>query len=158
MTKDVHLLATPAHDGSLSRLMHFFGRLYVRRFNYRYTRGGTLFQGRLKTCIVQEDRYVLTCLFYIELNPVRAGMVRDPGYYRRSSFRTRAFGVRARLWFPHDRYLDLGPNEKHRQQAWRTLIKETLDNTVMAKVRHCANTGLVSGTETFREQVHRLRN
>ena len=158
MTNHVHLLATPSHDESLSRLMQFLGRLYVRHFNYTYTRSGTLFEGRFKTCIVQEDRYLLTCLRYIELNPVRAGMVRDPGDYRWSSFRAHAFGVRASLWSPHDLYLDLGSNEKQRQQAWRALIKETLDIEVMAKVRHCANTGLVLGTETFREQVHQLRN
>ena len=158
MTHHVYLLATPSHDESLSRLMQFLGRLYVRRFNYTYTRTGTLFEGRFKTCIVQEDRYLLTCLRYIELNPVRAGMVRDPGDYRWSSFRSHAFGVRASLWSPHDLYLDLGSNEKQRQQAWRELIKETLDIEVIAKVRHCANTGLVLGTETFREQVRLLRN
>jgi putative transposase len=158
MTNHVHLLATPSHDESLSRLMQFLGRLYVRHFNYTYTRSGTLFEGRFKTCIVQKDRYLLTCLRYIELNPVRAGMVRDPGDFRWSSFRVHAFGVRASLWSPHDLYLDLGSNEKQRQQAWRALIKEALDIEMMAKVRHCANTGLVLGSKTFREQVRRLRN
>ena len=158
MTNHVHLLATPSHDDSLSRLMQFLGRLYVRYFNYTYSRTGTLFEGRFKTCIVQEDRYLLTCLRYIELNPVRAGIVGDPGDYRWSSFRAHAFGVRVSLWSPHDLYLDLGSNEKQRQQAWRVLIKETLNIEVMAKVRHCTNTGLVLGTETFREQMHQLRN
>jgi len=158
MTNHVHLLATPAYDESFSRLMQFLGRLYVRHFNYRYTRSGTLFEGRFKTCIVQDDRYLLTCLRYIELNPVRAGMVTDPGDYRWSSFRAHAFGVRASLWSPHALYLGLGGNEKQRQQVWRKLSKDTLDIEVMAKVRHCANTGLVLGTETFREQVHQLRN
>ena len=68
------------------------------------------------------------------------------------------FGVWARLWSPHALYLHLGSDEKQRQLAWRKLIKETLGIEVMAKVRHFANTGLVLGTETFREQVHRLRN
>lgn len=158
MTNHVHLLATPSHDESLSLLMQFLGRLYVRHFNYTYTRSGTLFEGRFKTCIVQEDQYLLTCLRYIELNPVRAGMVRNPGDYRWSSFRAHAFGVRASLWSPHDLYQHLGSNEKQRQQAWRALIKEALHIEVMAKVRHCANTGLVLGTETFREQLRRLRN
>ena len=84
--------------------------------------------------------------------------VRDPGDYRWSSFRAHAFGVRASLWSPHALYLHLGSDEKQRQLAWRKLIKETLGIEVMAKVRHCANTGLVLGTETFREQVLRLRN
>jgi len=158
MTNHVHLLATPSRDDSLSRLMQFLGRLYVRYFNYTYSRTGTLFEGRFKTCIVQQDRYLLTCLRYIELNPVRAGMVGDPGAYRWSSFRVHALGVRVGLWSPHDLYLDLGSNEKQRQQAWRVLIKETLDIEVMARVRHCTITGLALGTETFREQMHQLRN
>lgn len=158
MTNHVHLLATPFQNESLSRLMQFLGRLYVRRFNYAYSRSGTLFEGRFKTSIVQEDRYLLTCLRYIELNPVRAGMVKDPGDYRWSSFRPHAFGVTARLWSPHDLYLGLGNSAKHRRQAWRDLINEALDIEEIAKVRHCANTGLVLGTESFRKQLHRLRN
>lgn len=158
MTNHVHLLATPAREGSLSRLMQFLGRLYVRRFNYTYTRSGTLFEGRFKTCILQADHYLLTCLRYIELNPVRAGLVRDPGDFRWSSFRAHAFGIRANLWSPHQLYLGLASDENKRQHAWRALIRESLDIEVMAKVRHCANTGLVLGTEIFREQVRLLRN
>ena len=79
MTNHVHLLVTPSTDRSVSQLMQFLGRLYVRYFNYAYSHSGTLFEGRFKTCIVQESRYLLTCLRYIELNPVRAGIVKDPG-------------------------------------------------------------------------------
>ncbi len=93
MTNHVHLLATPANDDSLSRLMQFLGRLYVRHFNYTYQRSGTLFEGRFKSCVVQDDQYLLSCLRYIELNPVRAGMVSDPGEYVWSSFRAHAFGT-----------------------------------------------------------------
>ncbi|MEJ8566537.1 transposase [Elongatibacter sediminis] len=158
MTNHVHLVATPGHDDSLSQLMQFLGRLYVRHFNYKYTRSGTLFEGRFKTSIVEEDHYLLTCLRYIELNPVRAGLVRHPGDYHWSSFGAHACGTKPRLWSPHGRYLTLGRNGKQRRQAWRALINETLDMRVMAKVRHCANTGLVLGTQTFREQVRQLRN
>jgi len=121
-------------------------------------RNGTLFEGRFKTCIVQENRYLLTCLRYIELNPVRAGLVKDPGDYHWSSYRSQAFGVRAGLWSPHYLYRDLAKTEQQRQQTWRALINETLDIEVLAKARHSANTGLVLGTESFREQVQRLRN
>lgn len=158
MTNHVHLLAAPSRDESLSRLMQFLGRLYVRHFNDTYTRSGTLFEGRFKTCIVQEDRYLLTCLRYIELNPVRTGMVRDPDDYRWPSFGAHAFGIRASLWSPNSLYLGLASNVKQGQQAWRELTRESLDIEAVAKVRHCANSGLVLGTETFRQQVRRLRN
>jgi putative transposase len=137
--------------------MQYLGRLYVRHFNYNYTRSGTLFEGRFKTCVVQESQYFLTCLRYIELNPVRAGMAKDPGDYRWSSYRAHAFGVVANLWSPHHLYRDLGTNNKERQRAWRELIGDALDIEVLSKIRHCANTGLVLGTESFREQVHNLR-
>ena len=158
MTNHVHLLATPATNRSLSQLMQFLGRLYVRHFNYTYTRSGTLFEGRFKTCIVQESRYLLTCLRYIELNPIRAGMVKDPSEYRWSSYRAHAFGVDARLWSPHALYLSLGESARQRQDAWQKLVGEALDNEILAKVRNCANTGLVLGTEAFRKQVCRLRS
>ena len=157
MTNHVHLLATPTTDRSLSQLMQYLGRLYVRRFNYYYSRSGTLFEGRFRTCVIQESQYLLTCLQYIELNPIRSGMVRDPGEYRWSSYRAHAFGIRARLWSPHALFLALGKSAEQRQSAWRNRIGEALDIEVLAKVRHCANTGLVLGTESFRDQVRKLR-
>ena len=157
MTNHVHLLATPSRETSLSRLMQHLGRLYVRYFNYTYTRTGTLFEGRFKTSIVQADQYLLTCLRYIELNPVRAGMVTDPGGYRWSSYRAHAFGVKAKLWSPHDLYLGLGSNGSQRQRVWRELINQAPDIEALAKIRHCTNTGLVLGSESFRGQVRKLR-
>ena len=158
MTNHVHLLLSGNVAGAVSATMHRAGLRYVGHVNRRHGRTGTPFEGRFRSSLVQTERYLLTCMRYIELNPVRAGMVARPDDYRWSSFRSHAFGVRASLWSPHDLYLDLGSNEKQRQQAWRELIKETLDIEVIAKVRHCANTGLVLGTETFREQVRLLRN
>ena len=109
---------------------------------------------------MQEERYLLPCLRYIELNPLNAGMVSAPGDYRWPSFRAHAFGVKARLWSPHRHYLDLGDGWKQRQRAWRSLVSEALNGEVLAKIRQCANTGLglVMGAETFREQVRGLRS
>jgi len=157
MTNHVHLLVTPSDDTGLSRLMQFLGRLYVRYFNHSYSRSGTLFEGRFRTSLVQEGHYLLTCLRYIELNPLRAGMVQDPGDYRWSSYQAHAFGVAARLWSPHQLYLNLGKNRKARQRAWQALVSETLETDVLAKIRHCANAGLILGTESFRQQVRGLR-
>ena len=82
MSNHIHLLLTPHDDHGISNLMQFLGRLYVRYFNYKYARSGGLFEDRFKSSLVQDDIYLLTCLRYIELNPVRAGMVIDPGDYR----------------------------------------------------------------------------
>ena len=158
MTNHVHLLMTPGVNHAVSRLMQSLGRRYVGHFNYSYARSGTLFEGRFRSCLVQEDRYFLTCLRYIELNPVRAGMVRDPGEYRWSSYRAHAFGAPVRLWTAHDLYLALAPNPAERQKAWRNRMGEAIDTETIARIRHCTNTGLVLGTEKFRDQVAALRN
>jgi putative transposase len=134
-------------------VIQFLGRLYVRYFNYSYARSGTLFEGRFRSSLVQEEEYFLACLRYIELNPVRAGMVNDPGDYRWSSYRAHGFGIRMRLWEPHAVYLSLGDDIIARQKAYRGLMSELVDLDVIAKIRHCANTGLVLGSEKFRKQV-----
>ena len=158
MTNHVHLLVTPQQPNGLSRMMQHLGRHYVRQFNTQYARSGTLFEGRFKSCLVQGERYLLSCLRYIELNPVRAGMVRDPGDYLWSSYRVHAFGSKARLHTAHSCYKSLGTNSQERQHAYRDLVSQALPNETLAKIRHCTNTGLVLGTQAFREQVEKLRS
>jgi putative transposase len=158
MTNHVHLLLTPKHNDSVSRLMQSLGRRYVGYFNYAYARTGTLFEGRYRSSLVENDEYFLTCLRYIELNPVRAGMVSDPGDYQWSSYQVHGFGQRTKMWAAHANYLALGHHVKARQSAYRSLMNEVLDADVIAKIRHCVNTGLVLGTETFRNQVASMHN
>ncbi len=158
MTNHVHLLMTPRRDNGVSRLMQSLGRRYVGHFNYSNARSGTLFEGRFRSCLVQEDQYFLNCLRYIELNPVRAGMVRDPGDYRWSSYRAHACGAPVRFWKPHGLYLSLADSSVKRQNHWRKLVGEAVDTDTISEIRHCTNTGLVLGSETFRDQVAALRN
>ncbi len=157
MTNHVHLVMTPSTDQSVSHLMRHIGRHYVQPFNFKYARTGTLFDGRFKSSLVQEDSYLLNCIRYIELNPVRAGMTRDPGDYRWSSYRCHAFSQHAKMWRPHATYLGLGHSESERQKKYRKMIAESLSAEVMQKIRHCINTGLVLGSESFREQIDALR-
>lgn len=156
MTNHVHLLLTPMRDNAVSLLVQHLGRLYVRYFNFAYARSGTLFDGRFKSCLVQEENYFLTCLRYIELNPIRAGLVTDPGDYQWSSYRVHCFGAQARMWRPHTVYLSLGDTESARQKAYRALVSEVLDVDAIAKIRHCTNTGLVLGSDKFRNQVAKM--
>jgi putative transposase len=158
MTNHVHLLLTPSTDQATSLLMQFLGRQYVRRFNYRYTRSGTLFEGRFRSSLVERDRYLLACLQYIELNPVRAGIVSDPGDYRWSSYRYHAFGETQTLLSPHPLYLALADKPSERQGDYRKRVGNALPTKAIAEIRHCANTGLVLGSENFRAQVERIRS
>jgi putative transposase len=81
MTNHVHLLVTPEQERSLPLMMQAMGRNYVQRLNVGYQRTGTLWEGRYKASLVQSDYYLLACQRYIELNPVRAGIVAAPGDY-----------------------------------------------------------------------------
>lgn len=92
ITNRVHLLVSPASPESLPRAMQTLGRRYVGRFNFVYRRTGTLWEGRYKAALVDSDEYLLICMRYIELNPVRARMVEHAAQYRWSSFRANALG------------------------------------------------------------------
>lgn len=81
MTNHVHILVTPAREGSCTAMMRDLGRRYVPYFNARHERTGTLWEGRFRSCLVQSAHYVLACYRYIELNPVRADMVNHPAAY-----------------------------------------------------------------------------
>lgn len=156
MTNHVHLLVTPENEHALSKTMQTLGRRYVRTFNRRYHRTGTLFEGRFKSCIIQESRYFLTCLRYIELNPVRAGMVRDPADYVWSSYRAHGFGQPPQLWSAHRQYLALGTSDAERQERYRALFNSHVDGDLLADVRQAVNQGLALGTEKFRREIEEL--
>lgn len=156
MTNHVHLLVTPEVNHALSKTMQALGRHYVRYFNKTYGRTGTLFEGRFKSCIVQQSDYFLTCLRYIELNPVRAGMVRDPIDYVWSSYRTNGFGQPAKLWSPHAQYLALGTCDAERQDRYRALFDSQIAGDLLGDIRQSINQGLALGSENFRRQIEEL--
>lgn len=156
MTNHIHLLVTPKSEDSISKTMQYQGRYYVRYFNYRYRRTGTLFEGRFKSNLVQNQYYFLACQRYIELNPVRAGMVSDPANYKWSSYNAHAFGRAVRMWHPHPEYMALGQTVQERRSEYRKLFSHDLDHTVINDIRHAINTGLVFGNERFRKEVEQL--
>ncbi len=156
MTNHVHLLLTPQQDQAASHLMQFLGRLYVRYFNDRYARSGGLFEGRFRSCLVQDELYFLDCLRYIELNPVRAGVARDPASYHWSSYAAHGLGKDIAMLRQHPVYLSLGDCKLARAKRYRALIKQALGAEVVANIRHCANRGLILGSQRFRSQFEHL--
>jgi len=153
MTNHVHLLLTPSTDVSPSRVMQSVGRRYVRYVNTVYQRTGTLWEGRFKSAIVDSEQYLLTCSRYIELNPVRAGMMAAPQDYPWSSYRYNAQGEHDGLLEPHDVYRRLGPDNASRQQRYRRLFQELLDSGELGRIRSATETGTVIGNNRFREQI-----
>ena len=92
MSNHVHLLVTPATENGIAKIMQAVGRRYVQYINRSYRRTGSLWEGRYKSSLIQAETYLLTCMRYIELNPVRANMVQDPVQYRWSSYRHNGLG------------------------------------------------------------------
>ena len=156
MTNHVHLLVTPHSENAISKCMQYLGRYYVRYFNYRFERTGTLFEGRFRGHLVQSDRYFLACCRYIELNPVRAGMVANPVEYQWSSYAAHAFGQRIGMWTPHPEYLVLGKTAAIRQEVYRNLFEAELGDEVLNGIRMAVNTGFVLGNDRFRRQIEKL--
>ena len=156
MTNHVHLLVTPKTDGGVSLLMQALGRRYVRYFNYQYQRTGTLWEGRFKSGLVESDRYLLQCYRYIELNPVRAGMVDDPANYDWSSYRHNGLGKDIRLCTPHAEYLKLGASSNERIENYRELFRAHVDSIPINDIRAATNKGLALGSERFKDEIESL--
>lgn len=148
MTNHVHLLVTPTDDSGPSRMMQQLGRRYVRYFNTKYQRSGTLWEGRFRSSLIDTDRYLLACYRYIELNPVRARMVSTPSAYRWTSYKTNAFGARSALITPHDVWISLGTCPSTRQKNYRRLFDDEVDEQIF---RYGLTKGLPVGSDTWRE-------
>ena len=153
MTNHTHLLMTPRDVGALSRFMHTFSRNYVGMFNARHGRTGTLWEGRYKACLVDSERYSLACYRYIELNPVRARMVKDPAAYRWSSYLANALGQSNALLTPHSSYRALGSNAIACASAYHALCTQVLPEETLDEIRLYIRQQGALGTDEFRAQV-----
>ncbi len=156
MTNHVHLLLTPEREDSAGLLMKHLGQRYVQYVNRRYRRSGTLWEGRFRSCLTQSEDYVLACYRYIELNPVRADMVRHPRDYRWSSYRANAEGAADPLITAHAEYLRLGRREPERHDAYRQLFQAHLDPERINEIRQATNGNYALGSERFKDQVGRM--
>jgi len=156
MTNHVHLLCTPKANNALSLMMQSLGRQYVRYFNFSYKRTGTLWEGRFKSCLVQEENYLLQLYRYIELNPVRAGMVKEPSDYNWSSYQINALGKKSNLCTLHSLYLALANNKKIRQENYRELFKYQLEDELLEDIRLASNQGMALGNERFKAEIESL--
>jgi putative transposase len=149
MTNHVHLLATPRESGAVGAMLQDMGRRYVRVINTLHDRTGTLWEGRFKSSLVDSETYFLTCHRYIELNPVRAGLVAHPAGYPWSSHAHYA-GIKVdRLLSEHATFLGLGQNTGARQAAFRALFQHDLDEKTLTQIRQALNAGCGLGSESF---------
>jgi len=156
MTNHVHLLITPRHMDSAANMMKNLGQRYVQYINRRYRRSGTLWEGRFRSCLAQDQAYVLTCQRYIELNPVRANMVADPSDYPWSSYRAHVYGESNSVLTPHPDYLALGDCGGDRRRNYRHLFDAHLDEQAIAEIRIATNGNYVLGNKRFQNEIEKM--
>jgi REP-associated tyrosine transposase len=145
MTNHVHLLVTPSTRDACALLMKKLGQCYVQYVNHNLGRTGTLWEGRFRSCMVNSDNYVLACYRYIELNPVRAGMVSAPCEYRWSSYRVNARGEINDLITAHSAYEALNGNAALRCCAYRQLCESAPPSRIEDEIRKATRLGVLAG-------------
>jgi putative transposase len=153
MTNHIHILATPHDKDGVTRMMQYVGRHYVPYINNTYGSSGSLWEGRYKASLIHDEEYLLTCMRYIELNPIRANMVHSPVQYRWSSYRCNGQGREDALVTPHPIYQALGKTQSERLKSYKTLFKVHLANGVLDEVRSALQTGTPLGNEGFRKKI-----
>jgi putative transposase len=144
---------------SLPKTLQSAGRRYVQYLNFTYNRTGTLFEGRYRATVVDSERYLLTCMRYIEDNPVRAAMVARPADYPWSSHSANAAGARgenADWLMPHEVYTRLGADAAARHQAYRALWKSPLDEAALTLIRASTHKGWALGDARFAQEIEAL--
>jgi putative transposase len=153
MPNHVHLLACPSRGGSAAELMKRVGQRYVQHVNWKYKRAGTLWQGRYHASLVESERYLLTCQRYIELNPVRAGMVQHPGEFPWSSYRANAHGEPSAIITPHLVYTGMHPDKLEREACYRALFSEPIHTAQLEQLRHALNSNGICGSADFADTM-----
>jgi putative transposase len=153
MTNHVHLLLTPTTADSCTALMRDLGQRYVPYFNKRHGRTGTLWEGRFRSCIVESARYVLACYRYIELNPIRAGMVEHPAAYSWSSYAINR-GIHADpMLVQHPEFAALAEDSQRRHTAYEALLAEEIDAPLISTIRDATNDGYPLASDAFKARM-----
>ncbi len=155
MDNHFHLLVTPPTDEALPKMMQALGRSYVRYFNDRHQRTGTLWEGRYKSTLIESEPYLLACMAYIDLNPVRAGMVADAADYPWSSYAHYA-GMRAdKLLTPHPLVWSLGNTPFAREAAYAELVQAGLTSVQQSALTQAVLHGWALGAPEFLDALQK---
>ncbi len=156
MTNHFHLLATPKTAEGLPQMMQAVGRSYVRYFNDSQQRSGTLWEGRYKSTLIQSDRYLLACMAYIDLNPVRGGLVALPGDYLWSSYGHYTGARVDKLITPHPLVWSLGNTPFAREAAYADLVRSGISEQQKADLTQSALSGWALGGPDFVADLQKL--
>jgi len=155
MTNHVHLLVTPESGEGVSQFMKDVTQRYTQRFNRKYKRTGSLWEGRFRSSVVDAG-HAMRCQRYIELNPVRAGMVPHPAFYPWSSYQANAEGRPSNLVKTHSQFLTLGPDERSRRDAYIDFLEEAVLPRELERIRSAARGGFALGDAQFGARMKAL--
>ena len=153
MTNHVHLLISPERDDSISNIMKVVCSRYAQYVNRKYSRTGSLWEGRHKASAVDTENYLLKCYRYIECNPVAARMVERPEEYLWSSYRVNALGDDDDLVSPHKVYSLLGKTPESRRCQYRELFSSSLSEQDSISFRRATHYSMPIGSDCFIETV-----
>ena len=149
MSNHFHLLLTPQDAQGLPRMMQAVGRSYVQYFNRKQQRSGTLWEGRYRSTVLQTERYLLQCMAYIDLNPVRAGMVAQPSDFRWSSYAHHT-GQRVEPWLtPHPLFWALGNTPFSRERAYANWVQSGVSSVQQVALTDATLRGWALGEAEF---------
>ena len=156
MPNHLHVLATPQEDTGLARMMQALGRSYVRYFNQRHQRSGTLWEGRYRCTVLQPERYLVPCMVYMDLNPVRAGLCPQAQDYAWSSYGHYS-GARADpLVSAHPQAWALGNTPFAREARYTELVQAGVDGAHQAALTDAALRGWALGDAGFVANLQKL--
>ena len=147
MTNDVHLLLKPETVSGLGGFMKRLAGRQTRYFNHLELRRGTLWEGRYKSSVVDAEDYFLACVRYIELNPVRAGMVKSPLDYSWSSYKAHFFGS------SEDRYINTGSFHGLDGSDYEAYICANVNPEETKLLAEAVNRNQLTGTSKFVDQI-----
>ncbi|RYF75218.1 MAG: transposase [Comamonadaceae bacterium] len=154
MDNHFHLLATPSTADGVPLWMQAVGRRYVRYFNDRHGRSGTLWEGRYRSTLIQSERYLLGCMAYLDLNPVRAGLVEDPAAWAWSSHGHYVGARIDRQLVPHPLYWALGNTPFAREARYAELVRAGLDPAEQARLTDATLHGWAYGDKAYVEALN----
>ncbi len=158
MTNHFHVLATPSTADGLPQIMQAVGRRYVRLFNDANHRSGTLWEGRYKSTLIQADRYLLACMAYIDLNPVRAGLATHAADFPWSSHGHYA-GLRVdELITPHPLFWTLGNTPFAREAAYAQLVQAGISSQELSDLTQSALRGWALGEGSYVSELQKQTN
>ena len=154
MTNHVHLLLSPGEAVTgMGQMMKALAARATRYRNKLEGRSGTLWGSRYKSSLVQTDQYLLACDRYIELNPVRACMVRRPEEYEWSSYRQR-MGIDSENWIDYDPcYVGLGEAHADRRCEYGHYVLKGVPEKELSLIRQALQRGQLTGNERFIDEA-----